>query len=265
MVFSASPGRSGSGFLAFLLGASVDVNVGHERLPVMADTWLRRVARYGLEESHYDRRVKAETIRAEMSRLPIGVVYADSSHMFIKTFADVVFEEFQHDLISVVVLRRDPVSVAQSFFQLDELGPQRRAWHDFMPIPTATGMRFVLDVEEVESQFDLIFGCLVDNVVRTHEFRTETPDVNWVDAELSQIVTAHGAQKLFEQLCIVVPPDLMKIVNHRVNEKLAEKRAQSQSVSRALVADRLHRFLERFGDRPEVKTFIRHYSLEVRR
>lgn len=227
----------------------------------MGATWLRRVATYDLAESRDERAVKATAIRLELARKPQASAYVDTSHMFIKTFADVVFDEFDHDGISVVCLRRDLLDVAKSFFELDEFGPVRRPWHDFVAPPTARASRFPLAIEEVNSQFDLIFGYLVDTVVRTTEFRQATPRVHWLDAALADISTAEGVALMFGELGLDPPPELDDAVKVRVNSKSIEKSHLLQSVSRELVKDRLDSFLDRFGHRSEVALFTRHYAI----
>ena len=264
MVFSANPGRSGSGYLASLLGACATVDAGHERLPAMVDVWLRRVSYHGAAESFEDRKMKTAAIRSDLKLLPDGVVYVDTSHMFVKTFGDVVLHEFDHELISVIVLRRNPIEVARSFFELDEFGPRRRPWHDFMPSPTAPGMIFTLAATEVKDQFDLIFGCLVDNVARTRLLQATAPSVTWIPAALDQITSAVGAKHLISSLDLVVPDDVEDRVKQRVNIKTAEKQSQKQFVPDGYIAMRLESFINRFATRPEVGAFVEHYEIDLR-
>ena len=137
IIFSANPGRSGSAFLANVLGGSPEIDAGHERVPAMTGPWLRRIARHGLAESYTARLVKAEAIAIERSHLASKQIYCDTSHMFVKTFADVVLDEFRDDTIVVIALRRDPALTARSFFELGLLGPQPGNWHDWMVCPTS--------------------------------------------------------------------------------------------------------------------------------
>ena len=74
MVFSANPGRPGSGYLASLLGACATVDAGHERLPALVDVWLRGVSYHGAAESFEDRKVKNAAIRSDLKLLPDSVV-----------------------------------------------------------------------------------------------------------------------------------------------------------------------------------------------
>lgn len=257
LVFSANSGRAGSNFLAELLGAAPNVDSGHEREPNMTGAWLRRVAYDDPAASYDERLAKADAIRAELGQIPDGWTYADSSHMFVKTFADVVFDEFEHQRLSVVVLRRDPIDTARSFFELDYFGPSRRTWEDWMIPPTAPRALFHLDRTEVTSQFDLIFGYLVDIHARTEHFRAMTPAVNWVAMTLDELSTVAGASALFATLQLRPPADLDERVDRPVNAKEKLKATVGQRVPRDFVRDRWSSFLTRFGDRAMVTSYAR--------
>lgn len=255
LIFSANSGRAGSEFLAELLDSAPAVSAGHERQPCMTGPWLREVWFEGPSRSVDRRRVKADAIRAELRELPVSIAYADTTHMFVKTFADVVFDEFEHHMISVVILRRNVLDVAHSFFALDYFGIANEPWLDWMPSPTAPYSPFRLDSDAISDQFDLIFGYLVGLEARTEELRALTPAVCWVETSLAELTTVDGATRLFNDLDLRPPSDLATAVNRRVNERLRRKEELDQYVSLEFVADRWTNFVGRFGDRPEVAAF----------
>ncbi|NCG36504.1 MAG: hypothetical protein GWP48_03125 [Actinobacteria bacterium] len=263
MVFSANSGRVGSAFLASLLGASENVLSGHERPPQMVGPWLRRVAFEPPHVSFDVRRVKADALRGELGLMKAKQVYVDSSHMFVKTFADVVFEEFQHQRLSVVALRRNIIDVARSFFELDFFGPSGGQWHGWMIPPTAPESTFPLAAEEIADQFDLIFGYLADIENRTERLRQETPAVNWVDARLEEITTLRGATELFEQLSLKPPAKLEKAIATTINTRNARKSWKNQPVPRVFVEKRLSEFLDRHGDRRDLAAFVHNHVTEA--
>ncbi len=262
MIFSANPGRSGSAFLASLLGASPSISSGHEREPKMVGPWARRIAFEPASASYDERLIKADAVRAELAQIPSHWAYADSSHMFIKTFADVIFDEFQHERLNVVVLRRDPIDVARSMFNLDYLGPLPAAWEDWLLPPTAPESAFPLDPEDIVDQFDLIFGYLVDIENRTDRFRTLAPAVTWIDAWLEHLASRDGALQLFERLDVPTPDDLDDILADQPNRKTQRKSHLGQPVPRSLVQKRLTRFLDRHRDRPDLQLFIENNGLD---
>lgn len=263
LIFSANPGRSGSEYLAELLGASPRADGGHEREPTMTGPWLRRILYEDPRASYEPRRVKTDIIRSELDGMLPGRAYVDTSHMFVKTFADVVFDDFPHDLISVVVLRRDPLEVARSYFALDFCGIRSRPWIDWIGVPTAPFAAFRAEPEEISDQFDLIFGALVDFEMRTDALRAVTPAVRWVDARLEEITTVEGAGELFRALSLGPPADLESAVSRRVNARDRRKSELEQPVDLGYVRERLEDFLHRFGHREEVERFRRLHATEV--
>lgn len=256
LIFSANPGRSGSAYLASLLDLSAMIDAGHERLPAMTGPWLRAVSHRGTERSFQQRRLKIAAIERELGQLDVGQVYADTSHMFIKTFADVVFDAFDHDRITVLSIRRDPLLIAKSYFELGLLGPNAGTWHDWMLPPTAPAAAFHLDRAAVTGQFDLIFGCLVDTFVREERWRQAAPNVRWIDVELDAAATADGAANLFDELHVPVPDGLSGFVGTVANAKPVEKTRAGLACSLELVAERWGDFVNRFGSRPEVQRFV---------
>jgi hypothetical protein len=261
-VFSANPGRSGSEFLARLIGAAEHTDAGHERVPTMTGPWLRQIAHEGPEGSYEQRSVKVEAIVSELEQLPASWTYVDTSHMFVKTFADVVFDAFDHELISVVVLRRDPVSVVRSFFELDYFGVGRNAaWIDWMVSPTAPHSWFNLDPIEVRDQFDLIAAYLVGIEARTHQLRETTPSVRWIDVRLEEITRPEGATRLFRRLDLKPPPGLDDLVATPINARTLRKEEVARSIDATEVRERLDDFLSRHRSRPEVELYCRNQPL----
>lgn len=263
LIFSANSGRAGSSYLASLLDASARIDSEHERRPQMVGSWTRQVAYDARRVSYQGRLMKVDAIREEIQRLPAGWTYADTSHMFVKTFADVVFDEFQHERTSVVVLRRDPAETAKSFFELDFMGPRPRGWYDWFIPPTAPHSTFPIPPDEIEDQFDLIFGYLVDIENRTERLRELAPAVNWCDTTLDEIATIDGASALFDALGETVPTDLSRIISAKVNSREEPKSTIDQPVGLSFVRDRLAQFVERHAARRDLEAFVRVHGLEA--
>ena len=261
MIFSTNTGRSGSEFLSLLLDATPTISAAHERMPQMTGHWLREVGHLGFEATFEARQQKVEVIRKDFEELRPSEIYADTSHMFVKTFADVVFDAFEHHTISIIDLRRDPIDVARSFFALDYFGPRNKEWPNWMFPPTAAFAPFRLQADQIQSQFDLIFGYLVGIAARTRHLRSLTPQANWIDLELNDLSTSEGAQRLFEQLRVKPPMDLTQVLSKKANLKTARKNIINQDVSTEVVAAHWRSFFERFGDDLEVQLFARRHNL----
>ncbi len=261
MVFCATSGRTGTEFLATLLGQDQRVNAGHERPPTMAGEWLRRIAYEAPTASYAERMHKVAAIRAELESLQPHDVYVDTSHMFVKTHADVVLDSFEHGLVSVIVLRRDPVDVARSIFELGYFSVAGRQWLDWMVSPTAPHAMFRITPEQVTGPLDLIFGYLVDTECRTQDLRERAPGVDWIDTRLEELVTVAGAVALHDRLGLRVPKRLDGLVGARVNARTRAKAAKGLSITRGEVESRLDAFLTTHRQRPQVALFAENHGL----
>lgn len=115
-VFSATTGRSGSMTLANVLESLQDAVVFHEPDPIMHSRHLSGAERLASLDDLFWRRKRIEVHRAARGHR----YYVETNHQFIKGFADQAAAWFG-DRLRVVHLRRDPVSVASSFYRMDSI------------------------------------------------------------------------------------------------------------------------------------------------
>jgi hypothetical protein len=121
-VFSATTGRSGSLTLAHVLESLRDAVVFHEPDPIMHSRHLSGPDRLASLDDLFWRRKRIEVHRAARGHR----YYVETNHQFIKGFADQAAAWFGGRL-RVVHLRRDPVSVAASFYRMSSIpGRPRR-------------------------------------------------------------------------------------------------------------------------------------------
>lgn len=123
LIFAVSGGRSGSAYLSSVLACSQDIVSLHEPSPQMTGDDLQDVLLHGRrKETFADRsRGKIRSIRNTLMGTHQNVVYAETSHMFIKTFADVILNELanlEHTRISILTLARNPADVILSQLRL---------------------------------------------------------------------------------------------------------------------------------------------------
>lgn len=116
--FCASPGRAGSMHMRALLRSARGVLAAHEPQPRMNDAVLRDVIVRGRRAETLDARarVKLRAMRAALAGTAPDVGYAETTHMFVKTFADVVLRRVAPNArnVTVVVLHRDVADVVES-------------------------------------------------------------------------------------------------------------------------------------------------------
>lgn len=115
-VFSATTGRSGSMTLANVLESLQDAVVFHEPDPIMHSRHLTGPDRLASLDELFWRRKRIEVHRAARGHR----YYVETNHQFIKGFAEQAAAWFG-DRLRVVHLRRDPVSVATSFYRMSSI------------------------------------------------------------------------------------------------------------------------------------------------
>src|SRR5689334_11765632 len=82
LIFSINTGRSGSKYLAELLGTARDVNSFHEADPKMSGEFVDMINKKPLEDSRDKRRIKSRAIAEILRSSSPETVYAETNHTF---------------------------------------------------------------------------------------------------------------------------------------------------------------------------------------
>lgn len=236
VLFCINPGRSGSAYLAALLGTSPDVRAFHEPVPRMTGYYLDVALRRPMAASFRLRQIKLLGVTAALARMPPAQMYAETSHMFIKTFYDVVMEYFSRPV--VVVLRRDPVKTLKSFIELGYFSSAIRHWKLWMH--EAAGV-----CHDGADEFDRCIAYLVDIEARTEAFVRAYPSVTVHEVHLEDLATVDGARRLFADLDIEWTPGAEAACTRMVNSRSDEKRLIAKATSLRDCEARLEKFLAR--------------------
>src|SRR5688500_15217716 len=88
LIFCISSGRSGSDYLRRLLSTAPNVSAFHEPQPDMSGEYLAMVMEQSLEKTKERRILKADALKQDLAGMPARQIYAETNHMFIKTFHD---------------------------------------------------------------------------------------------------------------------------------------------------------------------------------
>jgi hypothetical protein len=115
-IFSANPGRAGSGYLSVLLKHAINVVAFHEPEPIMNRLPMIEFlnGRPRLMEALMPE--KLASIRRTLTA-PHDV-YAETNHAFIRGFGWLLPNIIPHDEIGVILLRRDRDQVARSMYRI---------------------------------------------------------------------------------------------------------------------------------------------------
>ncbi len=252
LIFAAATARSGTAYLAGLLGSVPGVDSAHERPPTMAGPWLRDVAAEGLSATYRERAAKVDALRCLQMLRSGSTAIADINRLFLTVQYDVVLDSFDHSDISIVDLRRDPVDIALSMDLLGWFSPEDEErlgarWRDWFIEPGPLGAAEDREVDGGIGRLDRIFLHLADVMHRRDRLRRLTPTVRWVDADLPDITRRIGARRLLEDLSLPAPPPGWpgRAQRRRVGVKRPRKAVVARTTSRADVVVALGRFLER--------------------
>jgi hypothetical protein len=222
LIFCITSGRSGSKYLTDLFATACGVRSFHEAPPNMSGEPLRLVNTLPLEASREVRRVKADAIAAVLRGMAPEDVYAETNHMFIKTFFDVVLAEFHN--VEVVILRRSLPHVLKSFIEMgyySPLNPGALAW---MSSPNAaTAALRALGPDDALDPYDAAIGYLLDIEARAQRFMREYPWVRVHEERLEQLLERQQAAAFLERLDLVPTERTWSFVGQRVNERRHRK------------------------------------------
>eukprot|EP00752_Nemacystus_decipiens_P007182 g6431.t1 len=156
-VFVASTGRCGTHYLSQLLATAPGVVAFHEAAPKLSGHDTLLAAATAPEKSYAKRRHKAEDMLRSARRLclvksglsmhaqggvtPGSLTYVETSHLFLKTYSDVVMRELAPFFaVDVIVLRRDPAASLRSRIELGHLC-ERNKQSDWLLLPPRDELR----------------------------------------------------------------------------------------------------------------------------
>jgi len=241
-VFSINSGRSGSEFLAQLLGTGEGVHSYHEAPPEMIGAVLDEVNRKPIAHSRDARRFKCAAVR-ELMRGKSGI-FVETNHMFIKTFYDVAVDEFRD--IDVIVLRRELARVVKSFIELCYFTPRNPAWNKWMSIPGGANSAVtpIAPFERMD-QYDRVIAYLVDIEARAIRFAAEHPHVRLHEVRLESLNHADGIRALFESLRIETTTETWKPDVHHRNERRDNKARFSSPADLNYCRERVAMYLDK--------------------
>lgn len=224
LIFCINSGRCGSNYLAELLGTAEEVISHHEAEPTITGKYTKNINENNYDKSFSERWIKVEELKKYLNNLSPGQIYVDTSHVFIKTFFDVVVEEFK-DNIEVIILRRNLVSVLKSFIELGYFSKKNLVWPNWMSSPNAkTGAIKCIGKDEELDLYDLCIAYLIDIEARALRFQKDYPWVKTYEVYLENLNNFNIVQKLFADLGITTTSKTKEIYAIPINEREDRKK-----------------------------------------
>jgi len=218
LFFSINSGRSGSQYLAELLGTAAKVKAFHEPEPPMHAAMLHLVNKFPLHETFSQRHHKSFHIAETLRTMQPDEVYAETNHMFIKTFYDVVLADFRN--VEVIVLRRSLPHVLKSFIEMGYFSSLNPATLNWMSSPNAaTAALPTLAADSELDQFDASIAYLLDIEARAQRFMQDHPEVPTHEIRLENITKPDQVEALFQQLQLSPTEATWAFVGRKVNDR----------------------------------------------
>jgi hypothetical protein len=227
LIFSINSGRSGSKYLSQLLSTGRNVKSFHEAEPKMNGEFIEMVNSAPLNSSREKRRIKAAAIAAILGASPPEEIYVETNHTFIKTFYDVVLEDFTN--VDVVILRRDLALVLKSFIELGYFSPLNPLSFSWMTSPNAaTAALPAIGPDATLDQFDLCIAYLFDIEARAVRFQKEYGQVRTHEIRLEELNELKGVEEFFDRLHVSPTNATREFCGRAINERRPRKeRAQN--------------------------------------
>lgn len=260
LIFCVSPGRAGSNYLRGILSTAQDTFSRHEPYPRMNGEILKTVLLHGRRKETYNQRValKIGAMRESLEGTVPSMTYVETSHMFVKTFSDVVLGTLGNIAkISIVVLHRPIVDVMLSqmklgwflkghsgqnvwYYNVADLHPSERKVRAI----NASDSSVLAQIAGYNADIQVRIAELRDLVIRNHALGL-WQQVQVVDARLGELVldsntSTANIERFLKQLGLI--PDVSRIASHGERDRNTRDRRKDMAdvhVSREFVMSRL--------------------------
>jgi hypothetical protein len=210
IILTISTGHTGTMWLVRVLRCSGHPIVAeHEPKPSLVS--FHQVLLHGLNKTYQLRRDEKWPRFLDMmhnaTKQP-GTIYAEISHMFIKSWADLFTDWLAaadptgeiYD-VDIVVLRRYLPFVMRSFLT------DKQSWNPVTNLRTWSGGEYTIQHRNyailpslyehgMEDSVDMLLGYLVDMELQYLAFRAKYPQFRYIDYRAEELFTVAGARKL---------------------------------------------------------------------
>jgi len=243
-IFSINTGRAGSKYLSDILSTAKEVCANHEPDPKMTGSILKLVENNIYKESFQSRIFKTKSIQ-EILITSSHSTYIETSHMFIKTFFDVVINELQN--VKIVFLKRSLVDTLHSFYQLGYFSDRNKAWSDWMISPyAATKAIPCLLSENEKDEIGLSLAYLIDIYARGNRFIEENPNIPVFHIALEELNDEEKVKDLFLDLNIIPTETTFQHIGIKTNQRLDKKKKfGDKTISKEYLTQRCLSYIEK--------------------
>ena len=246
LLFCINSGRCGSQYLARLLNSTKEVVAFHEAEPKMIESYVRLIENKSYEETREARRIKSYAIKQTLLGIPKSTAYCDTSNMFIKTFYDVIMEDFKESQVEVIILRRNLVQVLKSFMECGYYSDKNKNWDNFFhrSYAVTSAIDSIKDYSNMD-KYDQCIAYLIDIEARAIRFQSEYQKVKIHNLRLEELQNLEYVKKKFNSLNLSLTKDSYHICGKKINTKVNQKKQISERVSLEYCRERIYKYLEK--------------------
>lgn len=247
LIFTISPGRAGSEYLATLLNTAENIHALHEPRPRINGRLLWMAMNRPAGESYGQRRIKLLGINRSLSHLDSNSIYAETSHMFIKSFHDVVLDYYEN--VEVIILRRPLHQILKSFIELgffSNINPVAARWMH-KPGSANSAAELLKPLDEMD-QYEKCIAYLLDIEALARAFTLSHPDIKIHEITLDSITESGGARRLFQQLGARWTEASDRLYSSVINRRTAYRSAIGAFAPEEYCKQRLNQYIQQAQD-----------------
>ena len=233
VIFVISTGRAGSEFLAKILGKCEAVISKHEPFPRINGKYLTCSEKKRI----YGSLMKFCVVYTILEKNKNIDVYAETSHMFIKTFYREICSRFTN--ITVINLQRDPERILKSCIDLGYFSNQNYSWNRWMYVPNWIE-------NETADSVEKCLGYIYDITLKKQIFENEFPQVKIINFKTENLSDPLKVKGLLGNLELNFEENLDSIVKEKVNSRNRRKTMIKNSVTLEECKTRLLEFQDKY-------------------
>jgi len=208
----------------------------------MTGRYVRMIEEQALNATFDERSFKADVVRERGEKAGVEL-YVETSHMFIKTFHDVVVQKLTD--VRVVHLRRRLTATLGSFVKLCYFTPRNPLWSEWMSSPFATTAAIRYPAEPLD-EIDMTIAYLIDIEARAERFKSEYPSTPFMETTLDALNDAQGIRELLDFVAYPAPwGAVIAKMGETQNGREERKRYFNVQVDAGYLADRVAAFVSR--------------------
>lgn len=250
LIFCVNSGRAGTQYLCNIFKEAEDTLALHEAEPYMSYGFTNLVNNHPYAQSYEKRKVKISAIREKMKQLPSHFSYVETNHMFIKTFFDVVLDEFKQK-VGAVILRRPISQTLKSFYELDySFGKFEEIFNWMTRADAVTAAIKCIKPFKAMDEFERTIAYLIDIEARAVRFSNVYKQNRIYNVKLSELNDIQKVKEMFGFFGMKLKNDTCSAVGKKANERTQHKDKVKRPIELNYCVERCHQYIkeaERMG------------------